>query len=182
MKADIWKTATILMVLSLLNFGISTVYPQERGRKFSIGGFYPGQNVGALKNLGMPFPLDTGGWHTFLNQKENVYCRFFLEKRNNRWIISQVHLVKSGGIDRGQLLNDHLMLTGVSLLKYTTRKKIGIGSVREEIIKKYDSPEKKLSIDSGEALIYKYKDGRGGYYRLIFIINNGRVEGIRSSH
>ncbi len=154
------KVLSLAVVLLLL---VCTGWGDE------IGSLKAGANAKLLKSFGMPFPIDTGGWHVFENKSEKVLLRVWLTKKGSNVVISKVNLLYKGINPRESRLNEHLMLTGVSLKRLKTAKGISLGDSEAQVISRYGQPKGIKYVDMGKVLIY-----RG----TIFFLKKGKVMSI----
>jgi hypothetical protein len=170
----------ILLFLCLSILAISAIsarcenFVQEK----SIGGFSPGEKITVLKKLGMPFPNDTGGIHSFKNIKENVTIRFALESGKSAPVIKWIQLAYTNAGARPETASDHQMLTGSTLSAFSTGAGIFLGDHTGKVEEKYGVPWKKDY--RGKNVTWIYLNGKGGEAGILVIgFLNGKVNWIR---
>lgn len=125
-------------------FIIGTTPVDAQNRIFSqisVGPFQTGRNAETLAVLGIPLPLEEGGFQTFLNTGESIYLRVStdyagIKKRN----IRTVRLSYKDELFQKTHYNHHLMITTYSLNSLATKEGIKLGSSGNEILVKYGQP------------------------------------------
>jgi hypothetical protein len=160
---------TLLSIVLFMLLGVTHICCKPRIPETQIGGFSPGEAAEKLKTLGMPFPIDTGGWHTFVNVRENVIFRVLSEKKSGKWRLSRIMLVDKSVFPVDKLLEEHQLLTGSSLASFAPGKGLKLGAESEKVRNIYGVPDRIIRTETGEDWIYS------GAVTLSIGLQNNRV-------
>jgi hypothetical protein len=144
----------LVILIIILFFGITPTCCRAGFKETTIGGFSTGQATENLKRLGMPTPIDTGGWHTFVNIKENVIFRVLSDRKSGKWTILRIMLVDKSVFPAARLFEEHQMITGVSLASFSTGKELKLGVSEDKVRKIYGAPDKTIKTTIGEEWLY----------------------------
>jgi len=144
----------------------------------SLGILKIGRDANILNKLGMPLPLEEGGFHILYNSREKVYLRTsFHYLKPKKWLLKTVRLSYRDNFFERVRLNNQSMLTGVSLLGLKTGGGIGLGDKKSDVLKTYGHPTNMKSNKILLEWIYIKKRGKSREY-LSFVFRNEIVVAI----
>lgn len=143
-----------------------------------IGGFSAGGDADSLARLGVPVPLEEGGFQTIYNPGEKIYIRFSKDYEGpKKWRIRTIRLSHRDQFFEKTRLNNQLLITNVSLKNLSTAGGIKLGSGQKEVLDKYGPPTHKKSSGSLIQWIYLRRTGNNEHY-FSFTFNKGKVTAI----
>ena len=169
------KVTILLSILLFLIYCSPGYCEKSFPDDISLGGFKIRQNANVLKHFRIPTPVEEGGYHIIYNPSENVYIRTSLKYlAPKKWGIKTFRLSQKDKLFDKVRLNDHQMITGVSMKGFKTGEGIGLGDTKEKVLDIYGEPTNRKSSAQLEEWIYITNINKTRKY-YSFVFEKGKV-------
>lgn len=172
-EPDLMKRFIVQILFLLALFLAAWAFPNAAEAQVNaLGEFAPGQSEKILKQLGLSLPIDTDGWHTFLNTEEGLLCRFLIQKSGGNFVIAAIQLTSAQAYPYSIMQEDHHCLTGYSLKALKSDRGISLGDPASLLLNRYGKPQKTIKRAEEEYWIYE-----GGKFpaQSIFFLSKNRI-------